>query len=273
MSSPRLFDRRNLSLLLLFLLALAFFLALRWQPETWLRQQLQQAGIQHLSFRSASFSAHGLRLNDVALGEQPLSLHLDGVELAPQWWALLRGVPVLNLRGGARGISISAQLRPQGEAIRIEAIEITAEAAALQAQLAASSWQASGLLHLSGEMALLRTGGQPQSAQLALEWQQAVLTVIDVPLNFGTLSGQLSGPPGSRWEWKLTATGEVALNGRGSLLPQSVTPTQWPLTGTVDLQASGNVASLLQGFGGASQLSLPISGTLASPVIGMAGTP
>jgi hypothetical protein len=265
----------TLQLVLLFVAALALFTLLRWQPESWLRLQIErlveQAGIElqydRLQCDGISVALAGVRLR---VPGRPESVSLQRVSLRPAWGALLHGAAAVRVAaigaaaGGAPALQIAVTLLPGRERIVLREISARLDAAWLRQLLPPQlvlPLAIGGRFMLSGELDLAAADARPQGGELLLQWRQATSALTGgAPLGDYRLTLQGGDAPG-RWQWRLDGGSRLTLSGRGRIDVQAADPRQWRISGEARAQVA---AALLPGLPAGTPMALTLYGTLGA---------
>ena len=162
-------------LLLVFVLALLFFIAVRWQPDIWLQsrisEQFQQNGIT-IDYKKLHLDGIGLRLETVSLQNAAMSqaLTLDSLRLSPAWTSLFSGSPGVDLQLNWFGQRVETRLIRQDTYIDIQDLHAAIDAALLQPLLQLPV-KLIGQLKLSGDLRVDMQTGRPLQGALNADWQ------------------------------------------------------------------------------------------------------
>jgi len=258
-------------LCLVFVLALLLFVAMRWQPEPWLQNQIDQQAHIHgidLQYKALHLDGLSLRIDHPVfrITNLPAPVELDSLFISPAWSSLLTGVAAVDVKAVQSGQSVEAELAWQHEYIALHALSAELEVAALEPlwkQRMVLPVNIGGRLKLSGNVQLDAASGRPVEGQLKAIWQQASidLPMFDKPLGDYQLVLKSTTNASGIWQWSLEGGDEVTLSGSGQLDLSGKLPQQWTINGQAQLQASPEaeaVAALL----GKEAKAFNISGNL-----------
>lgn len=245
----------------IFVMALLLFVAMRWQPEAWLRNQIdQQARVSGIELRYESLQAQGLGVElkhvSIKTADLPEPVFLDTASISPAWGSLFTGVAAVNVHIGLQDQSVGAVLVWQDKHIEVNDLNAVLDVAVLQ-----SLWKqrlplpvdVGGSLRLTGHVQFSAVSGLPVEGQIDVAWQQARidLPVFDKPLGDYHLILKSTGKPKPSmqgWQWSISGGTTVALTGSGQLNMAVRLPQQWMVGGKVKLQAAPEargIASML----------------------------
>ncbi|PIX54398.1 MAG: hypothetical protein CO188_00310 [Zetaproteobacteria bacterium CG_4_9_14_3_um_filter_54_145] len=257
-------------LIAVFVLALLLLLALRWQPEAWLRGQITTTAAPYgitLDYQQLQTDGLAIRLHDVRIsgGRLPMPLLFDTVRLAPSWMSLLQLKPAAHLYLNWQDIAASATVLQHNQFVELADIEVAGSVAALPAMLKLPvPVQLGGELLVSGEIHLDGVSGRPLSGVLNGRWQQATAGLGGSPDPLGDYSVSLNNDdPTKAWQWQLAGGAGVMLQGHGTLITQSGLPQQWIINGQLSVSGGQSIPHSLKAML-AKPMNFDLSGALAT---------
>lgn len=267
-------------ILLVFIIALLLFISLRWQPEAWLRSQINTQAQQHaiiLSYKHLHM--HGLSIEATSFSlqraERSSPIMLDSLRLTPDWSSLLRGHIAVQVHARWQAQDIHATIIKQDNTIILRDILAKIDATHLQPILAKNiplPLNIHGNIQLSGSM-LLNTNIHPLGGSIKLSWDTASIRLSASHIALGNYQLILQSPTKNNpednrknhtWQWDLTGGNAFMLSGKGSIDTSSQQPQVWPLTGTIRMQANKE-ARILADLLGNKATEFHLSGNVRQP--------
>ncbi|MDX8406662.1 MAG: hypothetical protein R8K50_11010 [Mariprofundus sp.] len=259
-------------LTVLFVVSLALFLSLRWQPEPWLRGQIMAATQPYgmdVEFQQLEVDGLAVRLQKIQIsgGSLPAPLQLDSVRLAPAWMQLLQGIPAVFVNVSWQGVDVATEVSLHDQQIELADIRFSHDIAALATMLNLSvPVQLGGVLALSGVLRSDATG-RPLAGKLVGQWQQAAASMSGEPELLGNYKLELANEdPEKPWQWQLTGGDGLIVKGDGTLTMPSNVPQQWMLGGQLNLAAGQTLPPALKPFL-PQPISFIVTGPLLRPVV------
>jgi len=258
-------------LCMVFVLALLLFAAMRWQPESWLRHQIdQQARINGIDLHYQTLQVDGLSLRmahvSIRTAELPVPIILDSIRISPAWSLLQSGIAAVEVKVTLSGQAVNAVLVRQDKHIGVRNLNAVLDVAALQ-----SLWKprmpvpvdSGGTLKLSGQVQLDALSGLPVEGQLDVVWQQASidLPMFNKPLGDYQLTLKATANASGIWQWSLGGGTDVMLSGSGQMNLFGKRPQQWTINGRVQLRAAPEARAIAAMLGNQAR-SFTISGNL-----------
>ena len=259
---------------LVFLLALLLFVALRWQPEPWLRSQMvlqsRQQGI-GLDFNSLTVDGFAVRLDGASIRSVAIStpVTFETLTLEPGWFSLLTGTMAVRLIASWQGQQGQAVLALQGNHLDVTDIDAAVDATLLQ-----SIWQGaeampvnvSGKVQLSGRLRLVAKTVHPVQGHLTILWHAAAVELAGMTTSLGDYQLMLQSEEGAAdsWPWTLTGGTAVLLNGKGVVSTAGSVLQEWAMSGQAQAEAgeqAGGLAVML----GTAPLKFRLSGSVTQP--------
>ncbi len=256
----------------LFMLLLPLFLWIRWSPEAWVQQQLQEAGLAS-SVRLVSVATSGLGLAagraDIQLpaGFPLRKLQLNRLELYPAWSLLLTGVPGVTLSADLQGRPVEVTLEfDDSYGMRTKEIDMTFDIKALQALLQKQPlYGLDGQLRVGGKLIWEKDQKAPISADLSLVWNHAQLGLAGGDaMVLGEYQGLLTGE-GNVWNWLLEGGTALRASGKGSLQPRAGGIGRWSVVGELELELGEALRPMLGSMLPGAQIRIPVTGTVMFP--------
>lgn len=250
-------------LLVLFLLALPCFVWVRWQPEPYLRQQLQLAGLKEsVRFQRLEKRWFGIRLHDVVLRISPeIQLRFSSLEASPSWSSLLRGMPALHVIAAGENVRLTARVGKVGEALKLEDLDLLLPMEQVR-QWVHVPMDVRGRIHAQGNLALM--AGRLEQAEINVDWQQASLRIANLDYALGEYRLHLGGDAPAM-TWNLSGGTDLMVEGQGKLRSRGGNPLEGMLSGEIQIQASGSMLALVQPFIGGAKRRLRLEGVLRQP--------
>lgn len=257
-------------LCLAFVLALLLFLMLRWQPEPWLRQQIDQQARQNgidLQYRQLDIEGMSVRMEHVSIqtAALPMPVVLDSLSFTPVWALLSAGTAAVEVHASVLAQPVKAVLVWQENHMQVRELNADLDVAVLQPlwkQYMILPVDVGGRLKLTGNVQLDAANGRPVEGQLEAIWKQAS---IDLPMfdkSLGDYQLALKATDNSgRWQWSLGGGTQVMLSGAGQLDMSEELAQQWAINGRVQLQAAPEASSIAAMLGGQAK-AFSISGNL-----------
>ncbi len=258
-------------LCLVFVLAVVLFVMLRWQPEPWLRYQIDQQVLQSgidLQYEQLAIEGFSVRMAHVSIqtSQLPAPVVLDSLRISPAWASLLTGVAAVDVKAELSGQPTTAVLAWQDNYIGVHDLNAEFDVAALQ-----SLWKqrmplpvdVGGQLTISGNMQLDAVSGLPVDGQLDALWQQASvdLPMFDKPLGDYQLALKADAKAPGHWQWSLGGGKAVTLSGSGQLDLSAKSPQQWTVSGRLQVQAAPEAKAIAAMLGQQGK-TFTISGNL-----------
>ncbi len=250
---------------LMFVLALPLFLALRWEPEPWLRSQLDA----QLARVSVPVSYDGLELHGVSavlsgvrvdIPNQPDPLIVEKITVRPSLAMLWSGAPAAVIDAESAGMHLHARLRQQDGGLEMTRIRAQIDLERLPLSLPV---QLQGSAELSG--ALLIAGGLPQRGELGLQIAGLKAKLAGSTMPLGDYQASLSASDHGAWQWRFRGGAELRLDASGTLSIRGLDARSWRLGGTAMVQAGTNAAPAIGMLLGDAPRQVQLSGTLARP--------
>jgi len=260
----------RLLLLLVFCLALILFLLMRWQPESWLRGQIDEAGRANglqIVYQKLDLDGLTVHLQQLSLsgGGLPVPVKLEQLTIAPAWgeWLHLRSSIRLQMR--SQGMQLSMLLNSQGQLLAFHDVKFESDVAHIVASSGYSlPVQLAGTLLISGDLLYDRNLQRPVGGKLIADLQQAAASFSGKPeaLGSATLSVENLDAAGP-WHWLLNSGEGLIATGKGSLAMPAAAPALWQLDGRLDVRAGDSLPASFKVF-----LSQPmhfnVAGSLAT---------
>lgn len=258
-------------LCLVFVLSLLLFLVIRWQPELWLQQQInQQARYNGIDLQYEALHIEGLsvRLDKVSVrtAELPVPVKLDSLGISPAWASLLAGEVAVDVRATLLGQSAEVALIWQDPYINVQILHADFDVAALQ-----PLWKkrmifpvdVGGRLKLSGKVQIDAIRGRPLGGKIDAQWQAVTidLPTLDKPLGDYQLILKTLDNSSGQWQWVLSGGPAVVLSGSGQIDMSASLPQQWTVHGQLELQAAPDATAVASLLGNQKRL-FSISGSL-----------
>lgn len=250
------------------------FIALRWQPEPWLRSyilgQSQQQGVT-LDLNRLDIEGLSVRIDGASIRTaiMPTPLIVETLILEPAWSSLLTGTMAVRLMASWQGQQGQAVLAMQENHLNVSNIHAAVDAAVLQ-----SIWQGtmaiplnvSGQVQVSGQLTLMLETGRPVQGQLTTLWQAAAVELAGAIISLGDYQLMLESEDGGAdsWPWTLTGGTAVLLNGQGVLHTAGSALQEWAMNGQAEAAAgkqAGGLATML----GTAPMKFRLSGSVAQP--------
>ncbi len=259
---------------MMFVLAAIVFSALRWQPEPWLRVQIDQfAEQQHLQLNYSQLSLHGLsaEMRDVQVQNMHMvhPVRVKKITVRPLLSTLWSGSPGIRVTVHWRGQVISASIRQLDGKLDIRDVDGVADIAMLK-----PLWQrhadvkvdVQGRVNLSGRLLLNAQTGQPLEGELVVDWQGAEAVLAGMNMSFGDYHlSLLNADQTGQWQWQVDGGKGLTLHADGKLVVAAANPQQWRIHGQAELAAGAGAAQGLTMMLGNGPMKLRLSGTLLRP--------
>jgi len=273
--NPVRLDRRW-QLGLLFVVAVAVFAGMRWQPGPWVKAHiLAMAEQQQISIEYRDATLHGLtvEMDQVLLKtpRMPAPVMVEKVTVRPKLSTLWSGSPVARVGLGWQGQMLYASLLQRDGYVEVQDIAGSADIALLQplwqGQLAMPV-DAKGRVALSGDLLLDAATGLPLSGALAASWQGAEAALAGMNLVLGDYRVTVkNGTVANQWSWQADGGTGLMLKAGGQLAIHGADPAMWPLNGEIELAAGEASASnpMLGMLLGNGPIRLQVSGPLLRP--------
>ncbi|MDQ6992720.1 MAG: hypothetical protein Q9M31_04540 [Mariprofundus sp.] len=253
---------------LLFLLALLLFLALRWQPDSWLREQIMQASsaygvsIDYQNIERVGLSLHLTKLQ-ISGATLPVPLLFDSIKVAPAWPQLLQAKPALDVALVWQGVKASAVVSEDAQLVELADLHIATKIAPLlplvKMQLPI---KVAGEFQLTGHLRVDSVTGRPLTGELHGQLLKAAASLFGKPDVLGDYTVELvNKEQKTAWQWQLAGGSGVLLKGTGTLATQANLPKQWRLNGQLHLSGGKVVPPSLK-----PMLTKPLSFTVAGPL-------
>ena len=269
-------------LCLFFVLAVALFVLLRWQPDAWLQEQIDNQAYQHgmvVQYQRLHVDGFTLHLEHLSIrsARWPAPMMIDTLTLTPAWSSLLKARAAIHLLANSNGQRLETLLIWQSGHIGISGLQGDLDVALLQ-----PFWQrrltlpiyVGGRLILAGDMLLDAASGMPVDGNIKLEWHSAAtdVTGLDKPLGdyrlllkAGKASGKLSGKAsGKSWQWTLTGGSSLKLSGQGTIHIAGPLLQQWGIHGRIRLQPMRRDNAIAAMLGG-KVAAFSLSGNVINP--------
>lgn len=255
-------------LVVFFVVALLVFTVGRWDMQSWVQSRLDTAILQSglnidyedLTLRGLSLQLHGV---NVMLADMSHSMPLDMVQIALTWSSVWHGT--VQLYAENTWLQATTNISLDDGAIDVRGLEVQCDVAQAQAWYGANialPFSVLGQLHITGDMAIDKTAGIAQAADLKATLISASVAMMQQNYALGdyALVWQLHEQVG---DWSLSGGEQVAMEGKGVVNVASRLPMQWPLTGVVDMTAGADspIVSLLPQNG----RHITLTGTLGAP--------
>ena len=255
-------------LVVLFVVALLVFTVGRWDMQSWVQSRLDTAILQSglnidyedLRLRGLSLQLRGV---NVALADMPHPMALDMAQIALTWSSLWHGA--VQLQAENTWLQATTNISLNDGAIDVQDLEVQCDVAQAQAWYGAAMslpFSVLGQLHVAGNMAIDKTTGIAQTADLKATLISASVAMMQQHYALGdyALVWQLHEQVGDRL---LSGGEQVVVEGKGVVNVTSSMPMQWPLTGAVDMTAGAEspLVSLLPQSG----QHITLAGTLGAP--------
>jgi hypothetical protein len=249
-------------------MAMLIFLWLRWEPEPWLRSQLDANGLSRsVQFASASKSKLGLRIQGVRISSQAGVVSLKEVMIYPAWRGMLSGKPAVRVlcRLDAGG-EISAVLSVRENVFQASEIQSSIPASVVQSFSPVTLGGLLGSVQSSGAFSYHLVKGRPLMVNVQLAWRGAGLDFINQGKPLGDYVFLLSGDE-KRLEWSMEGGEELGINGRGSVAPTAGAIQGWRLDGGVEVHPGKSLEPVFRAFGLPEDGRVNVSGTVMRPRI------
>jgi len=264
---------RRWKLGLLFVIAVAVFVAMRWQPGLWVKARvLAMAEQQHISIEYHDATLHGLtvEMDQVLLKtpHMPAPILVEKVTVRPKLSTLWSGSPSARVGLGWHGQMIFASLQQRDGYVELQDIDGSADIALLQ-----PLWQGQltmpvdvkGRVALSGDLLLDAGTGLPLSGALEAGWQGAEAALAGINLTLGDYRVTVkNGTVANQWSWQAAGGTGLILKADGQLVAPAADPAMWQLNGDIELaagEASERNPTLGMLFGN-GPIRLQVSGSL-----------
>jgi len=238
-------------LCILFVLALLFFLPIRWHPGPWLHQQMTAAAGRYgmtLDYRRMGISGFTVRLRDVRIGGGAMAapLSFNSIRLAPAWMSLLQAKPAVHVILAWQGVQAEATVSRNGRTIILNDLQVGADAHWLTAL---AKWklpvQVAGRLRLTGVIRLDAASGRPLTGAMHCLWRKAAANLVGKQVQPEVLGDYVlsiyNNDPEKSWQWTIDGGAGVIVKGQGTLATRVVSPRQWLASGHIEL-SSGQTA-------------------------------
>jgi len=263
-------------LILVFVVALLLFVAMRWQPEAWLRSQIDtQANKQGISLHYQDLQVNGFSVHldqlSVQTTQMKVPVLLDGLDISPAWLSLMQVRPALRVRLIWQGQTVSAILHQDQRALDINDLDALLDVAKLQ-----HLWKSRlpipvdvrGMIHISGDIRLDTASGRPMHGDVHAVWQSAAAGMAGMMNPLGDYSLALTGKEQTKsvWNWLLAGGTAIVLEGKGNLNLIGSNPQAWTVQGSVQLQP-GKQPSPVAAMLGNKPVRLHVSGSVLKPQI------
>jgi len=263
-------------LILVFVVALLLFVAMRWQPEAWLRSQIDsQANKQGISLHYQDLQVNGFSVHldklSVHTAQMKAAVLLDGLDISPAWSSLMQAMLALRVRLIWQGQSVSATLHLDQRALDINDLDALLDVAKLQ-----HIWKSRlpvpvdvrGMIQISGDIRLDTASGRPMHGDVHAVWQSAAAGMAGTMNPLGDYSLALTGKEQAKsvWHWLLAGGTAVVLEGKGDLNLAALKPQAWTVQGSVQLQP-GKQPSPVAAMLGNKPVRLHVSGSVLKPQI------
>ena len=263
-------------LLLIFLLMLLLFVALRWQPDAWVASRIDRMASEQgitLSYDDLKTAWFSVEISNLTFQKPGMRspLPLDVVRISPDWGALSGGDAGLHLVLPGKQLHGSMDIAMDGGRIKLAAIDLdlsVAQLLSLIRQQLTLPVKAGGRIMINGDLNLDATSGKPQSGEVHARWETASIDLPVLPATLGDYALLLHvDPKGSgHWQWQLTGGTALQLDGHGAINAASADWMRWPVNGSVQLGAGAKAPALAAMFGGKKQ-AFAISGIMSQPNI------
>ena len=260
-------------LVAVFMIALLLFIALRWQPETWIKSQINKQSERHavtIHYDSLQLDGFTLHINQLSIQSAQLNspINLDSLKLAPAWSALFSGHLGANIHINWQGQRLSAIAIQQADIIDIQSLHGDLDIALLQPLLTNRlpiPIKISGNALINGHIQFNASNGHPLLGKINLNWNRAAVDMppMHMPLGDYALSLQ-NNDLKKAWQWELNGGSTLQLAGKGELNTAAADPTLWAMSGTIQLQADAKASNLTALLGKQSK-HFRISGNIAQP--------
>jgi hypothetical protein len=260
-------------LFVIFVLVLLLFIAVRWQPEPWLRSQIAEQARQNgitLNYKQLQVEGFSVQLEQVSLHAANLAapLMFNSLSIRPAWASLLGGSLAMQMQLSWQGQQGGALLSWQDDSINIYNIEAELNMTVLQ-----SLWQrhmplpvnVRGQIHISGDVRLDVQSGRPLEGRLDVGWQSAGVEMAGGNIHLGNYQlGMTAGDTSASWRWILGGGEAVLLQGKGTVDVPVDVQQAWPVSGQARIEA-GKQAGMLSAMLGSTPLLFSLSGNAANP--------
>jgi len=258
---------------MVFVVALLLFVAMRWQPEPWLRAridlQTRQSGVV-LDYEKMQVEGFTVRLDQVSAHIPGLAapLMLESLSMRPAWASLLNGAPGIQLELHWQGQTGEGLLNWQDDYMDIYDVDAALDMSVLQLL-----WQKylplpvtlSGRVQVSGHVRLDMQSDRPLAGKLGIGWNSAAIVMGGEETALGDYQlGIMADETSGTWRWTLGGGEAVVLQGEGTVgIPLDVQQA-WPVSGQVRIEA-GKQAGILSAMLGNAPLAFSLSGNAANP--------
>ncbi|MDQ6964944.1 MAG: hypothetical protein Q9M13_08505 [Mariprofundales bacterium] len=261
-------------LLLLFLVAVLFFTAVRWDSSGWLQQQLlpylDGYGVHATSLArdGGSLTLRQVRIDGVEIAGSPLLW--ERIVITPHWAALLQLQRVAHLSMQGRQVALDADLEQvDGAWLAVRNLRLSLPIALLAPLLPAMPVTLTGDLQCRGRVQVSRDLWRVEQPDIICGWQQATASMGGKPLALGSYRLQLevADSDAGEWHWQLSGGDVAKVKGGGGVHPLAdVSMSRWAVDGAVTITAgSGPLGAVIgAALGGGAHR---VGGTLAAPTL------
>lgn len=258
---------------MVFVLSLLFFIAIRWQPEPWLRTQIEEQSMQSgftLHYEHMETEGFTARLDQVSVHAKGLAVPLkfDFLTLKPAWASLLSGTYGIQLQMNWQGQQGVAILNWQDDYIDIHDIGAELDVSVLQMlwhKYMSLPVHVIGHVRVSGNVRLDMRSGRPVQGKLDAGWRSAAIKMADgnIPLGDYQLA-MMVDETSTSWRWTLGGGKAVLLQSEGRIgIPLNIRQA-WPVSGQARIEV-GKEAGVLSAMLSTSPLVFNLSGNAANP--------
>ncbi|MDX8377661.1 MAG: hypothetical protein R8L53_06515, partial [Mariprofundales bacterium] len=255
---------RYILLFLLFLLALPLFAWQRWQPQTWLQQQIAS---QKLDIHISDVQTQGLGLSIAEIQTTAMPQILHEVQIQPSWSQTLLGTPTMNVQALLDGYSQSFSLASTDDWLNIHTIDANIPAMLLKAANDSLPVNLQGNIHIQGKLDWHSQQQRADNIELEAAWPQASIEWMQQSFVLGDFLMQINDADNddNKWLWQISGGSLVHVEGTGQLQANANMPTlDWPVSGTIHLTA-GKDFTMLKTLLGANQMQFSVQGLLRQP--------
>lgn len=260
-------------LLLLLVLATAFFIFIRWDLSPWMSAKISDLAAENgleLHYENLNMSGLGLRFEQVQIkraGSAPVTL--TSLKLSPAWSYLSSGTPALNVKAMWQDNPILFTVSQQDSHITIEAMDATIQAADLLAMQHIPA-KASGNLHLTGALQIDPDTQKIFPIQIQIDGHalQAGLNGPEFILGDYVLHLQSDVQAAQPWAWDISGGSSIVLEGNGLLSTSNPDPMLWQISGQARLSVDNSqpvLTMMVKALTGKSTSSIRLSGSISSP--------
>jgi len=255
-------------LCIVFVLAVLLFVVLRWQPEPWLKMQIDSQarqygiGLQYENMRVNGLTIHLDHLSIQAAGLS-MPVKMDMLSLSPAWASLVTGSPGVLVIAAKDKQHAAALLAWQDNRIAVHDLDVDLDVAQLESlwrQRLTLPIHIGGRIMLSGNMLLNGTSATPVEGDVKMLWKSAVtdVTGLDKPLGDYRLGLKGRDAKTGSWQWLLAGGSVLKLSGQGTIDISSALWQQWAINGEIRLEPVKNdnaIAAMLDGKAATFKLS------------------